>query len=427
MELFTQNESNSVYTVSEINFEIKDLLEGEFARVSIQGEISNFRPAASGHIYFSLKDSECSISAALFRGSAAKIRNIQLRDGKEVICHGRISAYPPRGSYQLIVNAIDPVGEGSLQAKFEALKKKLQSEGLFEASKKRELPKIPRKIALITSPSGAAVRDVLSVLKRRSAAFDVVVVPTLVQGEGADREIIKALKRANDKRLGAEVVLLTRGGGSIEDLWCFNSEALARAIASSRLPVVSAVGHEIDFTIADFVADYRAPTPSAAAEILTQESEVLMEMVDDLWDRLLAGMEQRLRMFKLELRTLMSSMKNPADRIRELRKQFSDWNERLLGTIRRNIEDRSVDPILNKLYLSYRNHLRDKLSSISRLEATLHALSPVSILERGYSIVMNPQGQYLRNAKEASIGEDLRIRLGKGSLLTEVKEIGESG
>lgn len=427
MDLFSQASDNNIYTVSEINHEIKDILEGDFARVSVQGEISNFRPAASGHIYFSIKDEESSISAALFRGAAAKIRNVRLKDGLEVICHGRISVYPPRGSYQLIINNIETVGAGSLQAKFEALKKQLQNEGLFDSDRKREIPRMPKKIAVITSPTGAAIRDVLSVVRRRSAAFDLVVIPSLVQGEGAEAQLLQAMKQANHPSLGAEVILLTRGGGSLEDLWCFNSERLARVIAESRLPVVSAVGHEIDFTIADFVSDYRAPTPSAAAEILTKESEVLMEMVDEYWDRLVRTMRRRVEALRMELGAVQARIRNPAEALREIRKQFQEWSERLVSAMKRGLSDRKLTPILEQLYFNYRETIKIRKSELEYNTAALYALSPVSILERGYAIVQRPDGTYLRNASDAKIGDELNVRLGKGRVITEVTGIGESG
>ena len=264
------------YTISEITYIIQNLLENTLGRFSVKGEITNFHPAASGHIYFSLKDEKASISVALFRSTVAKIKNIQAKNGMEVIVQGSLSVYPPRGSYQIIAQSMEAVGEGSLQAQFEELKKKLHKEGLFEEKRKRKLPSMPQKIAIITSPAGAAIQDVLTVLKRRHSGTEVLLIPSLVQGESADLEIIRGLSMANDPRINADLILLTRGGGSLEDLWCFNSEQLARAIFESRLPIVSAVGHEVDFTIADFVADFRAPTPSAAAELIVKERDAII-------------------------------------------------------------------------------------------------------------------------------------------------------
>ncbi len=427
MDLFSRADEPSVYTVSEINDKIKDALEGDFANVSIQGEISNFHPAASGHVYFSMKDEDSSISAALFRGVAAKIRNIQLKDGLEVICHGRISVYPPRGSYQLIVSNMEALGSGSLQAKLEVLKKRLQAEGLFDVDRKCEIPRMPKKIAVITSPTGAAVRDVLSVMKRRSVAFELIIVPSLVQGEGAEPQLLKAIKAANHPALEAEVILLTRGGGSLEDLWCFNSEKLARAIADSKIPVVSAIGHEIDFTIADFVADYRAPTPSAAAEILTKESEVLMETLDEYWDRLQNSINRKLQQLRIEFQSTRSRIRNPAEYLREIKRQFEDWFDRMIVVMRRNLSDRNLTPILEQLYFKFRETIKIRQSEIEYNMAALNALSPVSILDRGYAIVQEADGTYLRSAKEANVGDELNIRLSKGNLKTEVTKIGESG
>lgn len=426
MDLFSTKETTSVYTVSEFTDELKSQLESDFSTISIRGEVSNFRPAASGHIYFSLKDSAASISAALFRGSLAKIKNVQLREGVEVICHGRISVYPPRGTYQLIVDQVEMVGAGSLQAKFEALKRKLNEEGLFKAERKREIPRMPQKIAIITSPTGAAIRDVISVLKRRSASFDVLILPALVQGEQAEGELVRALRRANDPRIGAEVILLTRGGGSIEDLWCFNSEKLARAIAASRLPVVSAVGHEIDFTIADFVADFRAATPSAAAEILTKESEILIEMVDELWTRLIGSIRNRLYRCAAELNSIKSKLRNPVDTIRALRRQFAEWRERLTLSVQQNISSRDPKNIERTLFSAFKFFLQSRRGEYERAFATLNALSPVSILDRGYALVTDASGSYLRSADETQMGDVVGVRLSKGSFVAEVKEIGKS-
>ena len=261
----------SALTVSELTARIRGVVEPQFLSVWVKGEVSNYRPAASGHAYFSLKDEGAMLSAACFSWASRNRQSrtpFELKDGLEVLCRGKISIYPPRGSYQLTVEQIEPVGAGALQLAFEQLKARLLAEGLFDPRRKRPIPGYPRHISVVTSPSGAAIRDMLTVLRRRAPQIRVTVIPALVQGDQAAAQILRGLEIANRHQLG-EVVVLARGGGSIEDMWCFNDERLARGIAASRIPVISAVGHEIDFSISDFVADLRAPTPSAAAEIVS--------------------------------------------------------------------------------------------------------------------------------------------------------------
>lgn len=397
---FTEREVR-VVSVSELTAAVKELLEEGIGQVTVRGEISNWRPAASGHIYFSLKDADATISGALFRGSASKAKSLSsLKDGVEVVARGRISVYAPRGTYQIIVDSIEPVGAGSLQEKFEALKKKLFSEGLFDQGRKRPLPLLPSRIVVITSPTGAAIRDVLSVLKRRSAGVSVMIIPALVQGECAPAELIKAIETANEHKLG-EVILLTRGGGSLEDLWCFNDEQLARAIFASEIPVVSAVGHEIDFTIADFVADLRAPTPSAAAELLVQEQAALVESLEDLRLRLAVSMRNELEQACLRLASITARLKNPLDRINDLRLRFDDWQERLATAMNQTIS-RSRDQLL-------------------RFNDSLQALSPLQVLERGYAIAFSAKGDALRSVKEVKAGTAFKLRLHDGTIEAESK------
>ncbi len=395
MELFASPKTESetkIVTVSQLTYSIKALLEGGVGAVTVRGEISNWKPATSGHIYFSLKDSEAMISAAFFKGAVAKMRNLVVKDGVEVICRGRISVYPPRGSYQIIVESLEPVGAGSLQAQFEALKKKLFAEGLFDQERKRPLPMMPRRIVVITSPTGAAIRDVLSVLKRRFAGVNVLVIPALVQGAEASKELIQALRTANEYSLG-DVILLTRGGGSLEDMWCFNDEALAREIFQSKIPVVSAVGHEIDFTIADFVADLRAPTPSAAAELLVREQKVLLDTVKEWEGRLAQCMRHEIQQSRLLLKGVVSSLKNPRDRINELRLRFDDWSERLTSAIGRELERRR--------------------ETLVRLQSSLQALSPLEVLERGYAIAFVGE-RAIRSKDQLPPGSHFQLRLRDG-------------
>lgn len=388
-----------VVTVGQLTASIKAILEGGVGTVSVRGELSNWRPAASGHIYFSLKDSEAVISGALFRGSAMRVKGLSaLKDGVEVVLRGKISVYPPRGSYQIIAESIEAVGAGGLQAQFEALKKKLQLEGLFDAERKRPLPAFPSRIVVITSPTGAAIRDVLSVLKRRFAGVNVLLIPALVQGAGAPAELVRALRQANEYKLG-DVILLTRGGGSLEDLFCFNDEELAREIYNSAIPVVSAVGHEIDFTIADFVADLRAPTPSAAAELLVQEAEAMVENLQDIQVRLVQGCRRAIQDAQLALRALAGALKNPRDRIQDLQLRFDDWSERLATAVRRRVE---------------RNG-----ELVSRMQDKLSALSPLRVLERGYAIAFDENGHAVRSRAALPAGARFELRLHDGAIDAE--------
>lgn len=390
--------SQKVVSVSQLTASIKAILEGGVGAVTVRGEISNWRPAASGHIYFSLKDAEAMISAAFFKGAAAKAKHLVLKDGVEVVARGRISVYPPRGTYQIIIDSLEPVGAGSLQAQFEALKKKLFEEGLFDQARKRPIPVLPKRIVVITSPTGAAIRDVLSVLKRRFAGVNVLVIPALVQGETAHKDLIKALRTANEFELG-DVILLTRGGGSLEDMWCFNHEDLAREIYHSKIPVVSAVGHEIDFTIADFVADLRAPTPSAAAELLVREQGALAEAVQEYRLRLGQAIRNEISHAQLSLKGLVAQLKNPKDRINELRLRFDDWSERLAGAAARAVERR-----------------REQLL---RLEEMLHALSPLDVLERGYAIAFDAKGKAVSSKQQLPSGTKFSLRLADGAVDAE--------
>jgi len=396
----SKSETPRVVTVTQLTTSIKAILEGGIGVVTVKGEISNWKPATSGHIYFSLKDSTAMISAALFKGNLARLRGLQVKDGVEVVCKGRISVYPPRGSYQIIVESLEPVGAGSLQAQFEALKKKLFDEGLFDSVRKRSLPLMPQRIVVITSPTGAAIRDVLSVLKRRFAGVNVLILPTLVQGQEAAGDLLRALRLANEKKLG-DVILLTRGGGSLEDMWCFNDEALAREIAKSFIPVVSAVGHEVDFTIADFVADLRAPTPSAAAELLVKEQKALLEKIADFEVRIVQAIKGEIRSLRLNLKGVISNLKNPKDRILDLRLRFDEWTERLITSMKRDLERKKVN--------------------LARSQESLRVLSPLNILERGYSIAFVGD-KAVKSKAQLSKGDNFSLRLADGVKQAVVQE-----
>ncbi len=356
---------NPQWTVSELTQRIKGAIEPQFMQVWVKGEISNYRPTHSGHAYFSLKDAQSQISAAIF-GWGARKKPFDLKDGLSVLCRGKVTVYQPRGSYQLTIESIEPLGAGALQMAYEQLKEKLAAQGLFRSERKRKLPPFPTRIAVVTSPTGAAIQDMLNILRRRAPGIRVTIIPAQVQGEGAAQQILRGLQMANRWGLG-DVVVLARGGGSIEDLWAFNDEALAQAIATSRLPVVSAVGHEIDFTIADFAADLRAPTPSAAAEILSQGWVDARERVDSASRRLTLLTQRELQLKRAALMQLSSRLVNPRDRLREQMQRVDEAGLRIEQAMRRRL-DRSR-------------------SAFRETAARLEALSPLRVLDRGFALV----------------------------------------
>ncbi|OFZ22391.1 MAG: hypothetical protein A2X94_00065 [Bdellovibrionales bacterium GWB1_55_8] len=380
------------WTVSEITAKIRGVVEPAFQQVWVQGEISNCRPASSGHAYFSLKDAQASISAAAFGWGARKKRTFELKDGLQVLCRGKVTVYPPRGSYQLTVDHIEPLGAGALQLAFEQLKAKLSAEGLFDSSRKRTLPRFPTRIAVVTSPSGAAIQDMLNILKRRAPQIHVTVIPALVQGDEAPRHIIRGLQAAVQRQLG-EVVVLARGGGSIEDLWGFNDENLARTIARCPLPVVSAVGHEIDFTIADFVSDLRAPTPSAAAEIISGHWVDAALRLKDSKNRLRVAIQRDLATRKSLLSHITARVVSPRDRLRE--------------------QAQRCDELFHRLSRALRVRLDRRRTAIEQLAGKLDALSPLRVLERGYTLVRDGEN-VIRSAAQIHAGQDLKISFHDG-------------
>ena len=391
----------SAITVSQLNRQVKTLLEQGLARFWIEGEISNLAKPASGHLYFSLKDDSAQIRAAFFR-QRQRGPTIGLKNGDQVVAFGRVSLYEARGDYQLIVEQVEPAGEGALKRQFEVLKKMLAAEGLFNEENKQELPTLPERIGVITSPSGAAIRDIISILGRRFPSIPVVVYPTAVQGDAAPGELIAALATAIN-RDECDVLIMGRGGGSLEDLWAFNDEKLARAIAACPIPIVSAVGHEVDFTIADFVADVRAPTPSGAAEIVVPDREHWLRAVNSL----------AARFGRLGQRAV------------EDRAQSLDWlSRRLAQASPTAVVERSVARLAN-LQQRLNVSARETVSAVShRLELAmrgLHSVSPLATLDRGYAIVEDAStGKVLLKASDAAPGDDIRARLAKGELIATV-------
>ena len=417
--------TEAAISVSQLNRKARALLEQGIARLWVEGEISNMSRPASGHIYFSLKDEAAQVSAAWFRqrqhGPAIGFKN-----GDKVLAYGRVSIYEARGNYQLIIEQMEPAGEGVLKQRYEALKKKLLAEGLFDEDRKQELPALPRRIGVITSPSGAAIRDVVSVLGRRFPAIPVVVYPAAVQGEAAPGELAAALETAVERN-ECDVLIIGRGGGSLEDLWAFNDEALARAIADCPIPIVSAVGHEVDFTICDFVADVRAPTPSGAAEI------VVPDQLD--WLR--------------RINMLAARVARVGERVVEDRAQQVDWSSsRMVNAIRQQLLSRRHDVqefrselvqlspavsvqrsiarlgSLRQRLASAKNEALSKLNHrIALMGRALHSVSPLATLDRGYAIVLDSDGKAMTDVSGTKTGDEIRARLSKGELVANVTKV----
>jgi len=389
-------------TVSQLNRKVKTLLEKGMARLWVEGEISNIAKPASGHIYFSLKDDSAQIRAAFFR-QRQRGPTIGLKNGDQVLAYGRVSLYEPRGDYQLIVEQVEPAGEGALKRQFEVLKKMLAAEGLFDEDRKQELPELPERIGVITSPSGAAIRDVLSVLGRRFPSIPVVIYPSAVQGDAAVPELIAALQSAV-ARDECDVLIMGRGGGSLEDLWAFNDEKLARAIADCPIPIISAVGHEVDFTIADFVADVRAPTPSGAAELVVPDREDWLRSINSLAARI-ARLGQRTveeRGQTLDWLTRRLVQTSPEQTLLRQHDRLNDLRRRL-----RRGGPQAIAAPQHRLQLAARG---------------LHAVSPLATLDRGYAIVEDAEsGKVLMNAADATVGDDIRTKLAHGELTATVK------
>ena len=440
-------ETRDIYTPGRLNNEVKHTLESRFHLIWIEGEISNLSRPASGHLYFSLKDARAQVRCAWFRQHQLRCPT-KPKAGMQVLLRARVSLYPARGDYQLLVERLEEAGHGQLQQEFEALKARLADEGLFSEKRKRKLPRFPDRIAIVTSPSGAAIKDVLSVLERRWPSVQVDVIPSSVQGDKAAAELRAGLRMAN--ALNPAVVLLTRGGGSLEDLWAFNDEQLARAIAASKAPVVSAVGHEIDFTIADFVADVRAPTPSAAAEMLVPEQREIMQRIDDLQSQLSSHMhaalqhktkdvnylqqrlqswrpEQQLATASTKLQALSAQLQNRINTVlssasaeaKALESRLQHCNpvhylqrlEDQAQTIRRRLEQQMTRML---------ERSSDRLLGLSR---SLDAISPLAVLHRGYSVTSS-DGSIVRNAAQVKVGELIQSRLETGVIDSKITKIG---
>ncbi|MDY6828818.1 MAG: exodeoxyribonuclease VII large subunit [Pseudomonadota bacterium] len=433
------------FSVSELNRAVRALLEAGFSRIAVEGELSNLAQPSSGHLYFTLKDAGAQIRCAMFRGRNRSLR-FRPDPGQQVIARGQLSLYEARGDYQLIVDRLEPAGNGALQQAFEALQRRLQAEGLFAEDRKQPLPPFPTRIAVITSATGAAIRDILAVLQRRAPHIEVLVIPVSVQGELAPDQIVRALAQANERQNTLDLVVVGRGGGSLEDLWCFNDERVARAIAGSALPVVSAVGHETDVTISDLVADLRAPTPSAAAEIISQTAESLCSHLADMERRLVGAIRQRLHRGDERLAALKRHLRHPGDRLRQWIQQVDELELRLRRAIDHRLEVARVrlgrtearlaghhpeqrlalarvqmTTLNRRLHASPALWLQQRNARLNTTMHTLDAVGPLATLGRGYAIV-HRQGsaEPLRDPSHLQPGERIVARLQHGSVEADV-------
>jgi len=408
----------AVLTVSALTAQLRAVLEERFPAVWVEGEISNYRLYGSGHAYFTLKDADAQLRCALFRTRGRRLK-FEPADGLHVMAFGSVEVYAQRGEYQLVVELLEPRGLGALQLAFEQLKARLQAEGLFEQARKRELPRFPRKIGIVTSPSGAALRDMLRVIGRRFGELHIVIAPCRVQGDGAAEEIARGLRDLN--ALGdVDVIIVGRGGGSLEDLWAFNEETVARAIVASKAPVISAVGHEVDFTIADFVADLRAPTPSAAAELVVREKQAVVDALEEL----------RRRLCRAAVRPLSDLQRRTDEMTTRLRRgMHAEWQHAAHRLALAAAALRAASPVarvvngrhrLERLDTRLRSEIRHALTqSRHRLRAataSLDSLSPLAVLGRGYSLTRTPTGEIVRRARQVSVGDAVRVLLHEGSL-----------
>ena len=452
-ELFPAEATRRVFTVTEITAAVRRLLEKELGQVWVAGEITNLREQSSGHIYFSLKDAAAQVQCVCFRNDARATRHL-LKDGQKVLLQGELTVYEARGQYQLIVRAVEPQGVGALQLAFEKLKQKLDAEGLFAAARKRPLPRFPQRIGIVTSPSAAALRDVLHVVSRRQPGLEIILAPCRVQGQGAAEEIATAIQLLNEWSAAAptptlDLILVTRGGGSLEDLWAFNEEVVARAIFHSQLPVVSAVGHEIDFTISDFVADLRAATPSAAAEIITEGAFASRQVIAESQDYLRQLARRQLDDARHESEQLQQRLArlHPRRQLNEQRQRLDDWQSALGRAVRQRGRAQRVawETVAQRLVrarpsqMLVRHH--DRLASLqerlggqirqgfdalrqrhAQAAIRLRLLSPMSVLQRGYSITRDAAtGQLIRDPQETRPGQRLKTRVPAGEITSVVE------
>lgn len=394
---------DNVLSVTELTNSVKETLEQNLGKIWVKGEISNYSSPASGHLYFTLKDETNQVKVAFFRGSAHRV-SLELADGKEIIVYGRVSIYGKRSEYQIIAEDIEILGAGDLLIEFEKLKKKLADLGLFDEKRKREMPKFPQKIGIVTSPTGAVVRDIINIITRRYNAVELLVYPAMVQGSEAPGQLIEGLTYFNSRN-DIDIIILARGGGSIEDLWAFNDKKLAYAIYGSKIPVVSAVGHEVDFTIADFTADLRAPTPSAAAELVVPDSGELLNSLRSVAARLVNGLTGMVGRYEDRLNRASKSygFKRPFELFNEYVQRLDDYSAGI---------DRGILEITG-----------GKSEKIQVLKEKLGLLNPLNILKKGYSVVYDTKGGIIRDAAKVRTGQEISVRLHKGALEAEVLKL----
>lgn len=434
-------EPNQILTITDLNQRAKSVLETHIGQVWVMGEISNLARPASGHLYFTLKDEQAQVRCALFRMSRRGI-DFPIENGQQVLAYASVSLYPGRGDYQLIVTQLQLAGAGALQLAFEQTKKRLAAEGLFDDSHKQPLPIHPQQIGVITSSTGAAIRDILKVLKRRNPMLPVIIYPTLVQGDKAKETIVKAIEIANT-RAECDVLLLSRGGGSLEDLWPFNEECVARAIFNSQIPIISGVGHEVDFTIADFVADIRAATPSAAAETVSEDQNKLLQTLSHLQTQLHRLMTHRLTTESQQLETLKHRLKHPKDKLQEQAQKLDHLEHQLISLMKAKLQQSvaKIDQLTHRLpspqhHIAYTHEqvnqlnqrlsrqiqqcIKDKHTALNSLKQTLNTLSPLATLERGYAIVSDQAKQTVTSVQSLKAKASIQIQLKDGSAQCEV-------
>ena len=448
----------SVLTVSQLNGSVRELLEFNYGRIWLRGELSNVSAPSSGHLYFTLKDDQAQVRAAMFKGArtAAKLQQPP-QNGQQVLVRARVSLFSPRGDYQLLVEHLEDAGRGALQQAYEMLKARLAAEGLFAAERKRELPANPRGLAIVTSPSGAAVRDILQVLNRRAPGLPVLLIPVPVQGNEAPPAIVAGLNQlkalhdngfrdSHGQQLPAfDVVIVARGGGSLEDLWAFNDESVVRALADMPVPVVSGVGHEIDFTIADFVVDVRAPTPSAAAELVSPNQQQWREQTTLAQSRLLTAWQRDLQRRRLALQVVQRRLRSPARQLLDQRQRLDELELRLTRQVRlllaqrrerlqqRMLRLKARDParqlpalaqhvveLQRRAARAIQQRLQQQQHRLHYLMQRAHSVSPLAVLSRGYAILTTDKGQVLRDAGQAQVGDRVRARLGAGELTATI-------
>ena len=441
---------DEIISVGQLNQQAKKLLENQFNGVSVLGEISNIARPSSGHIYFTLKDEDAAIRCAMFRSQNLRL-NFEPQNGDQCVLKGQVSLYTPRGDYQLIVSSMQPAGAGNLMHQFEELKKKLDAEGLFDQAIKKNLPKQPKHIGIITSQSTAAFQDVLTTIERRAPIAQVTLIPAIVQGDTAPRALIAALRSVlgfNDSHLNPfDVIIICRGGGSIEDLWAFNNESLAREIFDFPLPIISGVGHEIDFTITDFVSDLRAPTPTAAAELVTENYFQLKDKLQEVRINLSNLMQGILAENSQKILLSAQSLKSPLTLLKEQSQSLDNFELRLSGAIQSitthakqnfhiltsqmyqssalqkfRIYKDLLDNNMKSLKVQQANLIEKRKLTLQSMSSNLKAVSPLAVLDRGYAIVMNNKGEALKSSKEVKVGDIIKTRLAEGELISNVSK-----